>query len=69
MAGRYSKGERHLMASRPPKAVADLVIERATKAGATYSDYIASVLAEHVGLPELAPLPPEKLDQELPMTG
>lgn len=66
-AGRPSKGDRHLLATRPPRLVADLIIERANQAGASYSEYIAAVLADHVGHPELAQITLK--DEELPMAG
>ncbi|BDZ44050.1 hypothetical protein GCM10025865_33490 (plasmid) [Paraoerskovia sediminicola] len=53
--GRKSKGDRDQFITRTARPVGDVLRERAEAAGLTYSDYIANVLAAHVGLPELAP--------------
>lgn len=33
----------------------------------TYGDYIASILARELGMPEHAPVPPHSNDEELPI--
>lgn len=70
--GRPSKGDRHLIASRPPRAVADAVIARADARGMTITDYVSAVLAQHVGMDDAASFQPVQtphLDEELPLTG
>ncbi len=67
--GRPSKGERDLLVTRPAVPVGQAIRTRADACGLTISEYVASVLAEHVGLPDLAPAAKPKRDQELPMTG
>lgn len=63
--GRPSKGARDHLVSRPPEAVGARVRQRAREQGYEYvSDYIAAVLAEHEGMPELAPQPRKPRTQE-----
>lgn len=64
---RNSKGDRDAMLTRLPRDLGSAVRRRAIESGLSISDYIASVLAAEVGLPDLAP--PGRLDEELPMTG
>ena len=47
------KGERVLVAARPPQAVYDVVRQRATQRGISISQYVADLLAIHVGRPDL----------------
>ena len=49
--GRPDKGDRRQLASRMPVAVADAIEARADALGMYVSDYVAAVLAAHVGLP------------------
>jgi hypothetical protein len=67
MAGRPHKGERRVLMTRPARPVADVVLREAAAAGMTISDYIASILARAVGLPQYAPAPPAHDQQELPL--
>ena len=66
-----NKGDRDLLVSRPARAVGDAVRSRADQVGLSISEYVALVLAEHCGMPELAPTPNPKRsrDEELPLTG
>ena len=50
--GQPHKGERVLLQSRPVLPVWEAVHERAAEAGLSVSQYVADVLARHVGLPE-----------------
>lgn len=67
--GRPSKGERDLLVTRPAAPIGQAIRARADASELTISEYIARLLAEHVGLPDLAPAVEPKHDQELPMTG
>lgn len=69
MAGRHSKGARHAMMTRPAQPVADEIMRRAEAQGVTITDYIADVLSQHVGRPDLSPRAHEHDSQRLPMTG
>ncbi len=64
--GRPNKGDRDLLVTRAPRAVGDVVRERADIAGLTISDYVAGVLARTHGLPDLAP-EPDPDQAELPL--
>jgi len=55
------------MVTRMPRALGDAVRQHAADRGLTLSDYIAGLLATEVGRPDLGP--PQRLDEELPMTG
>ena len=67
--GRPSKGKRDQFVSRVPWELGDLVRERADAEQVTVSDYIAVVLAERVGRPDLAPGDHRMFNQqELPIT-
>lgn len=66
--GRTSKGDRHVIVTRPQRPVADVVIREAAAAGMSISDYVAAVLAHAHGMPQYAPLPQTPMDQqELPL--
>lgn len=47
------KGERAQIMARPVKSVYDIIKERAGELGIPMGQYVADVLAEHVGHPEL----------------
>ena len=67
--GRPSKGKRDQFVSRVPWELGDLVRQQAGVAQVTVNDYIAVVLAERVGRPDLAPSShPVFNQQELPIT-
>ena len=51
--GREHKGDRMLLQSRPVREVWDAVHARAADAGTSVSQYVADLLAEHVGRPDL----------------
>lgn len=53
--GRPYKGDRDQFISRPARAVGDEIRRRADAMGVTYSDLIAMILAEGLGMPEHAP--------------
>jgi hypothetical protein len=61
--GRRSKGDRDQIITRPPRAVGDAVRAAADNSGMSISDYIAKVLADLHGLPELAPAAHLPVDQ------
>ena len=64
------KGQRRLIARRPPQRVAEVIQARAAECDVSVSEYVASVLAAHVGLPDVAPMPKPQTPQEgLPLTG
>jgi hypothetical protein len=66
--GRTSKGDRHVIVTRPQRPVADVVIREAAAAGMSISDYVAAVLAHAHGMPQYAPSPQTPNDQqELPL--
>ena len=67
--GRPSKGDRDQFMTRPARPVGDRVRQEAARLGYdSYSDFIAAVLAEKVGLAELAPAPVHPpMDEELPL--
>ncbi len=50
------KGDRLQLVSRTPTPVGEAVRHNAEERGMNVSDYIASILAREVGLPELAPV-------------
>jgi len=51
--GRVHKGDRVLLQSRPLRPVWEAVHERAAAAGVPVSQYLADLLAVHVGRPDL----------------
>lgn len=53
MAGRRHKGDRVLIQSRPLRPVWEAIHERAAGAGVPVSQYLADLLAVHVGRPDL----------------
>lgn len=64
------KGQRLLIASRPPQRVAEVIQARAAECDVSVSEYVAAVLAAHAGMPSSAPMPSPKEPQEgLPLTG
>lgn len=69
--GRPSKGKRRPLMSRVPEELAEKVMEEAESSGLTYSDWIATVLAEKVGyeLPHGSPVvrSTDSIQEELPM--
>lgn len=63
--GRPSKGDRDAFMTKPARPVGDAIREHAEQLGMTYGDYIASILARELGMPEYAPVPPHVNDEEL----
>ncbi|MDQ2851966.1 MAG: hypothetical protein M3Y49_14800 [Actinomycetota bacterium] len=66
--GRRSKGTRALLGCRAPEKLDKAVRIAAADHGMSISDYMVTVLALHLGMPDQAPLqdsPPDRL----PMTG
>ncbi|MCV7080130.1 toxin-antitoxin system [Mycolicibacterium insubricum] len=47
------KGDRVQIMTRPPREVYDVIRTRATALGIPMGQYVADVLAHHVGMPEL----------------
>ena len=67
--GRKSKGDRHLIASRVPRAIADQAFAEAGERGMSMSDFVAAVLAERYGRTDLVSMA-EPVDRDrLPLTG
>lgn len=55
--GRPSKGERDAILAKPPIAFAAILKENAEKAGYSYGDYLLSLAAKALDMPEHAPQP------------
>ena len=53
------------MVTRPPRAVGDAIRRRADETGLSISEYIAHVLANDVGRPDLAPRPQPREQKRL----
>lgn len=67
--GRKSKGDRLQLISRVAAPVGEAVRDQAEARGMSMNDFIASVLAREVGMPELAPQSPvQHKHQELPIS-
>jgi hypothetical protein len=60
---RPSKGDRDAILTRPVTKIGDAVRHEAYASGMSISDYVAMVLANHVGLGDLAPHPHPVSDQ------
>jgi hypothetical protein len=70
MPGRPHKGDRVLLAARPHREVWEIISRRAASAGIPMSQYVADVLAEHVGRDDLVLTgqpAPSPLQEELPL--
>lgn len=72
MPGRQHKGDRVLLAARPHREVWNLITQRAGAAGLPLSQYVADVLAQHVGRDDLvaalgAPRAEQPQQEELPL--
>jgi hypothetical protein len=72
MPGRPHKGDRILLAARPHREVWNLISQRAGAAGLPMSQYVADVLAQHVGRDDLVaslgvPRPEQPQQEELPL--
>jgi hypothetical protein len=71
MPGRPHKGDRVLLAARPHREVWEIISQRAAAAGIPMSQYVADVLAEHVGREDLVfagrPADHSPLQEELPL--
>lgn len=65
--GRPSKGDRDAFMTKPARPVGDAIRANAEELGVTYGDYIASILARELGMPEHAPVPSLLKDEELPI--
>ncbi|HPY24894.1 MAG TPA: toxin-antitoxin system [Mycobacterium sp.] len=50
---RARKGDRVELLTRPDRIVSDKIKERAAQRGTSVSQYVADLLAAHVGMPEL----------------
>jgi hypothetical protein len=61
--GRPSKGDRDLIAARPPAALGAAVRVAADARSMTISDYVTTILADVHGMPECAPKPHPTSDQ------
>lgn len=67
--GRKSKGDRHLIASRVPRVIADRAFKEAGERGMSMSDFVAAVLAERYERTDLAAMAEPTQDERLPLTG
>lgn len=65
--GRPSKGDRDAFMTKPARPLGDMIRHNAEELGMTYGDYITSILARELGMPEYAPVPPPTNAQELPI--
>lgn len=66
--GRPSKGRRALLGCRAPEKLDQAVRAAAYEADMSISDYMVTVLAQHLEMPEQAPQV-TPLEARLPMTG
>ena len=66
--GRPSKGSRALLGCRAPHRLDKAVRDAAADAGMSINDYMVTVLAEHLGMPDQAP-GQHTAQERLPMTG
>ena len=66
-AGRPSKGERRLIASRVPEQVADAIYNAADEQGITISEYVADLLSVAHGYPPTSK-PAHKNQEALPIS-
>ena len=65
--GRRSKGPRHLLGTRVPPENAARIFELADDSGCSVSDYLATLIAEHLAT---SPKPkPNRRQEALPLTG
>lgn len=67
--GRKSKGDRHLIASRVPRVIADQAFAEAGERGMTMTDFVAAVLGERYERPDLAPMAKPAQEERLALTG
>ena len=67
--GRHSKGDRHAFMTRVPRDAADRVMETADRLGISYSEYIAYLISNGVGLDTPLPTPTKQTtkQEELPL--
>jgi hypothetical protein len=67
--GRPAKGDRQALLSRVPAPLGEAVKAQADMRGMSVSDYIAALLAQNLGMPELVANPPAVIPtrQELPI--
>lgn len=63
--GRKSKGARELLGTRPAEKLAEAARLRADELGMTMSDYLATLIAEDLDMPQYAPQPPRDRAAEL----
>lgn len=65
--GQPHKGDRVLLQARPPREVWDAVHIAASEAGLSVSQYVADLLAQHVGRPDLVRELGKSRREELPL--
>jgi len=63
--GRPSKGIRDAILARPPVAFGMLLKQNAEQLGYTYGDYLVTLAAEALNMPQYAPAPPRDTTSEL----
>jgi hypothetical protein len=67
-AGRPSKGPRERVVTRLPKPLADVVVQAKDESPYEHmSDFLAAIVADHFGRPELKPKPDRSQQEELPL--
>lgn len=67
--GRKSKGARELLGTRPLSALAEAARARVDERGISMSDYLATLIAQDLDLPQYAPNAPTPIQHmELPIS-
>lgn len=61
--GRPSKGERDAFSLRPPQPLGDRIRAAADDKGMSYNDYLMSIVANAMGMPQYAPAPRTPAEQ------
>ncbi len=53
--GRRHKGDRDAFLAQPARPLGDVIRQKAQEAGMTYGDYIVTIVARELGMPEYTP--------------
>ncbi|WP_420116568.1 hypothetical protein [Micromonospora sp.] len=61
--GRPSKGQRDAFIVRPPTSLGNEIRAAADSQGMTYQDYLLTLVAVAMGMPEYAPATPPRAEQ------
>lgn len=62
-----SKGERHAILAKPAVPFAEILKENADKQGLSYGDYLVALAAEALEMPQFAPKPRRRREDQLDM--